>query len=146
MSERIIRIINDFLIPKNFIKAKDGGYVISEESIQDIVFFARGIQDVLESYYASSGAVADVPADTISSKDLMLAVRKYGISLYHTEKTRAPESLSQPNYNNSLKKLSEYGFIKEFSDEKKGAYYKILKKASVKNLKDKIELFVNALK
>ncbi|HOF33421.1 MAG TPA: 1-acyl-sn-glycerol-3-phosphate acyltransferase [Spirochaetota bacterium] len=146
ISEKINGIIEGFLIPKNFIKAKDGGFVISEESIQDIVFFARGIQDVLESYFASCGAVADIPSDAISSKDIMTAVRKYGISLYHTEKTRAPESLSQPNYNNSLKKLSEYGFIKEFQDDKKGSYYKIMKKASVKNLKDKIEHFVNALK
>ena len=142
----VMKIISGFMIPKNFMSEKDGGFIISEESIQDIVFFGRGIQDILESYYTVFLVLNEIQQELTPSKDMMTEIRRKGTSLYHTERIRTAESLSQPNYSNSIKKLCDYGFIREIKDERKGIMIEITNRNSLKLLKEKTEAFVNVLK
>jgi len=118
-SEERITAMLDFLDSKNIIKLKDNTLTISEDHLEDLRFYARMIQEFVESYVIVLNTVLMIRKGRLNKKDLIMQIRKNGIKMFHMGEVKLLESLSMPNYSNALNMLISMGAISEEKISKK---------------------------
>jgi len=109
-TDRVITAVVDFLHGCGYLKK--GADSVQVLGVDDIKFFSRSIQDILESYLIVFRAIAESHSKT-SRRELTSDVRKHGITMYHLGEVTLPESLSMPNYQNAMAKAVQLGSIVE---------------------------------
>ena len=84
---------------ESFITREENKITISNSD--GLKIFAKVIQDFLESYFISFSNLAPLHKKR-NKKDLIYDIRKSGIKMYHLGEVALLESLSGPNYSNSI--------------------------------------------
>ncbi len=85
--------INSFLTINNIAGLNDSIITVNEQKTDELVFFSRAMQELIESYYIVVNSITRIKDRKINMKDLILEIRKNGVKLYSTDKVRAAESL-----------------------------------------------------
>lgn len=105
--------VRDFMQRESLASFEGGVISISEEKKEDIGYFAKLMQDYLESYYIVIRTALEQRGRRLTRKDLIGDVRRAGVSLYHTGAIALPEALSMVNYQNAIAKFTGLGVISE---------------------------------
>lgn len=123
-----------YLVDNAIVIEKEDAFTIVEDRKNIVSFFSRGVSDIIESYYIVFKLLGKINRKMINEKDLIMEIRKYGIRQYHTEKIRAAESLSMPNYKTAIKKLIEMGVLNKEGRNFKNQKYKIENNENLDNM------------
>ncbi|MBN1501647.1 MAG: 1-acyl-sn-glycerol-3-phosphate acyltransferase [Spirochaetes bacterium] len=129
------KIYSDYLLnyfqTDGVVRVEDDKIEIIDSMMPRITEYARFISDIFESYYIVFKLLKTIGRKTITKKDLVLEIRKFGMKQYITDQVSVPESLSAANYNSALKKAARMGAVEE---EYKSKRYSVIHKRSVENL------------
>ncbi len=134
----------DYLAGRSVIARSDGRIRAQDEKRGELVLFAKGIQDMLESYLVVCDCVAGLSKRT-SRKDLVHEVRKNGIRLYHLGDVHFTESLSMPTYDSAIAKLKETGVLEMTQSGKKQTDVQILDAEKAREMKARVEKYLKPL-
>lgn len=119
------------------IVARDNGTVrIAEGRMEELLGFARMIQDVLEAYFAVSSTLSAWGDSRIMKKDFMDEVRKGGVKRYHLGEIMFYESLSLPYYGSALAKIAEMKLARERKTSDEGTELLIEDRTGVSAVED----------
>lgn len=113
---KFLKSKNAISINENLIKIDSGSHAL-------LSFYSRAISDIIESYFIVMKYISKFQRKLISEKDLISEIRKYGVRQYHTDKIRASEALSMPNYKTAIKKAVEIGALLEDHKSHKNRRY-----------------------
>ncbi|MCP4130995.1 MAG: hypothetical protein GY754_08445 [bacterium] len=102
-----------YLEKKSIISVDNAKITITEPGLDELTFYARVVQDYLESYLIVLSTLVPNGKKKRSKKDIIYDIRKNGIKMYHLGEIQLLESLSMPNYTNALGWLKENGFTSE---------------------------------
>ena len=104
--------------------ARDRGMIVLHEGIDELVSievtgkgrkslpsFAGLVQNYLESYWVASRGCAYLKNKGRQEKDLVKKIQKLGVKMYKKGEVSKTEAISQSNYKNALKSLTNYGAI-----------------------------------
>jgi glycerol-3-phosphate O-acyltransferase len=119
------KILLAYLESRSLVQVKDDEIIISEKGMEEIRFFARLIQDYLESYFVVFDTVIRMERKRIQRKELVSDIRKNGVWHYHLGHVKLTEALSISNYNNALDFLENQGIIEVDSEGKRNMTLRI---------------------
>jgi glycerol-3-phosphate O-acyltransferase len=114
-----------YMEDRSLVQVKDDEVIISEKGMEEIRFFARLIQDYLESYFVVFDTVTRMERKRIQRKELVSEIRKNGVWHYHLGHVKLTEALSISNYNNALDFLENQGIIEVDSEGKRNMTLRI---------------------
>lgn len=139
--EKVVSESLSFFDRKGIISTEDDKIFPTQSRKNDIIFFAKFIQDILESYFI---VFSEVPehTKTINKKDLMSDIRKKGIKMYHLGETNMSEGLSMPSYTNAVDLLQRKGIIEERSSDKRSPDLKLMKAEKVIQLREEVREYL----
>ncbi|MBN2160388.1 MAG: 1-acyl-sn-glycerol-3-phosphate acyltransferase [Spirochaetes bacterium] len=133
-----------FLTERGTVAHREGRYHVADEKRDELVLFAKAVQDFLESYLIVCDSVYQVKKRS-SRKDLMYEVRKNGIKLFHLSEVKLTESLSMPNYENAITKLGRIMAIEAVPAGKKQVDLVVKDEQKVIEVKNRIERYLRPL-
>jgi len=139
-----IRKTLDFLSQRSAVSGHDGKYRIQKEKRNDIILFAKAVQDFLESYLVVCDCVMQLKK-RLSRKELLYEVRKNGIKLFHLGDVRLAESLSVPNYENAIVRLNRAMALETVHAGKKQTDIQIRDSGKIIEMKNRIERYLKPL-
>jgi glycerol-3-phosphate O-acyltransferase len=139
-----IRKTLDYLIGRSAVAVHEGKYRMQKERRDDIVLFAKAVQDFLESYLVVCDCLIQVKK-RMNRKDLLYEVRKNGIKLFHLGEIKLAESLSVPNYETAIVRLSRMMAIEEVQAGKKQTDVQIRDVDRIIGMKNRIEMYLKPL-
>jgi glycerol-3-phosphate O-acyltransferase len=134
----------EYLAGRSVIERQGESIRAREDRRGELVLFAKGIQDMLESYLVVYDCVAGI-AKHINKRELVTEVRKNGIRLFHLGEIKLTESLSMPTYDNAIAKLKEVGAIEMAHSGKKQTDVQVLDADRVREMKARIERYLKPL-
>lgn len=134
----------DYLAGRSVITRSGSMIRVAEERRGELVLFAKGMQDMLESYLVVCDCVAGL-SKRMSRKELVHEVRKNGIRLYHLGEVKLTESLSQPTYDNAVTKLKEAGVLEMTQSGKKQVDVQVLSAEKATDMKARVEKYLRPL-
>jgi glycerol-3-phosphate O-acyltransferase len=144
-SEEIIKKCLSYLNNRGILILKEEFVSLRDDHNEDLVFFARSTQDMLESYYVVLDIIEKIHKKKILSKDVILDIRKNGLKLFHLGKLKLPESLSIPTYKSALQKFADDELIVEEPAGKKSTLYSTKDQVTPRKIRETIELFLSTL-
>jgi glycerol-3-phosphate O-acyltransferase len=139
-----IRKTLDYLTARSAVAAHDGKYRIQKEKRDDIILFAKAVQDFLESYLVVCDCVIQIKK-RVSRKELLYEVRKNGIKLFHLGEIKLAESLSVPNYETAILRLNRAMALETVSAGKKQTDVQIMDVDKVIEMQNRIERYLKPL-
>jgi glycerol-3-phosphate O-acyltransferase len=142
--DSIVKKTLGYLEEKGIVIRKEGTVAISSEKRGDLLLFARMFQDVLESYYIVLDSVTQI-MKRMNSKDLTHEIRKNGIKLYHLGQIKLSESLSMPNYRNSLEKWEKEEILNSIKVSKKNIEMEVIEPSRAEEFKKVIGDYLKVL-
>jgi glycerol-3-phosphate O-acyltransferase len=134
----------EFLSGRSVVALSGGNIRVQDEKRSELVLFAKGIQDMLESYLVVLDCVAGLTKH-MNKRELIVEVRKNGIRLYHLGEVKFTEALSMPTYDNAIAKLKEIGAIEMTHSGKKQTDVQILDAEKVRDMKARVEKYLRPL-
>lgn len=134
----------EYLAGRSVITRSGGMIRAVEEKRGELVLFAKGMQDMLESYLVVCDCVSGL-SNRMSRKDLVYEVRKNGIRLYHLGDVKLTESLSMPNYENAIAKLAAAGALEVTQGSKKQSDVQFVGPEKAKEMKARVERYLKPL-
>jgi glycerol-3-phosphate O-acyltransferase len=143
--EHALRKELSYLERRGIITCNDDFVTMKDDVHDELIFFARALQEMLESYYIVLDVIEKSYRRKIASKEFAVDLRKNGLRLYHLGKIRLPESLSSPNYKSAIDKFLEDGYLTEEREGKKSTSYTVKDQVSPRKTKEGIEQFLSAL-
>jgi glycerol-3-phosphate O-acyltransferase len=105
--------VRDYLVSRSCITAQGDSITVNGEKIEDLKYYAKIIQDYLESYLVVVQTFLDHRMRRLYRRELITDIRKNGVRMYHTGVIRLSESLSMPNYQNALDFFTKSGILTE---------------------------------
>jgi glycerol-3-phosphate O-acyltransferase len=125
--------------------SRDGGRVrIQPDKRDELVLFAKAVQDFLESYLIVCDCVLQV-RKKMSRKEMIYEIRKNGIKMFHLGDVKLTESLSMPNYENAVARLSRDEVFEKIPGGKKQVDLLLKDEAGAAAFKGRIERYLNPL-
>ncbi len=125
--------------------SREGGKVrIQPEKREELVLFAKAVQDFLESYLVVCDCVLQV-RKKMSRKEMIFEVRKNGIKLFHLGEVKLPESLSMPNYENAIARLDRDDVFEKIPAGKKQVDMLLKNDVKAGELKLRVERYLKPL-
>ena len=134
----------DYLEHQSVIAGRDGKYRIQPEKRNDIILFAKAVQDFLESYLVVCDCVIQLKK-RLSRKELLYEVRKNGIKLFHLGDVKLAESLSVPNYEHALVRLDRAVALEKVPSGRKQLDVQVKDLEKVIEMKNRIERYLKPL-
>jgi glycerol-3-phosphate O-acyltransferase len=134
----------DYLAHQSAVTSHDGKYRIQPEKRDDIILFAKAVQDFLESYLVVCDCVIQLKK-RLSRKELLYEVRKNGIKLFHLGDVKLAESLSVPNYENAIVRLDRAVALETIHSGKKQVDVQVKDLEKVIEMKNRIERYLKPL-
>ncbi len=129
-------------LEKRSTLARDGGKVrIQPDRRDELVLFAKAVQDFLESYLIVCDCVLQV-RKKVSRKELIFEVRKNGIKLFHLGGVKLTESLSMPNYENAIARLDRDDVFEKVPAGKKQVDMLLKNEGKAAELKGRVERYL----
>ena len=135
----------EYLSRRGLIFYENGEAQIRDENSDELVFFARTIQEMLESYYIVLDVVDRIYKKRVPAKEMILDIRKNGLKLYHLGKIKLPESLSTPNYKSAIARFMEDGLLYEEKEGKKATFYGTNDQVNPRKVRDLLEEYISIL-
>ncbi|HDP80157.1 MAG TPA: hypothetical protein ENN21_04870 [Spirochaetes bacterium] len=102
-----------FLVADGLVSMDGDRVRVSADRAEDLGYFAKLCRDHLESYLVVLHTLMARRAGKMSRKDLMIDIRREGVTLYHGGHIHLSESLSIPNYGSALEKLVDAKVLEE---------------------------------
>jgi glycerol-3-phosphate O-acyltransferase len=134
-----------YMSQRGLVNADNGTVTLRDDKSDEILFFARTVQEMLESYLIVIDMIDQIFRKKIPAKEMMVDIRKNGVKLYHLGKVKLPESLSAPNYKSALQHFMDDGIIEEDSPGKKGSAYSSKDQVTPRKLRDAIDQYIASL-
>ena len=106
-------IAGSFLEEHSIIARDNGTVSVIPERLEDLLSFARLVQDVLEAYTITAGALASDFGKRMMKHEFIGKVRKNGVRSFHLGEISLFESLSLPYYHAALAKIIELKILRE---------------------------------
>jgi len=134
------KILYPYLEKRGLIALKSKTITITQKGSRELLFYAKLTEDYLESYMIVFEAVLKMRGKHFSKKELLSAVREYGVRLYHLEMIKLSESLSISNYNNAISFLKNSGCLVDEQSDSANPQISLFRKDDIENfLKSVIE-------
>jgi len=143
--EEIVMKCVSYLNNRGVLTLQDDSVLLRDDHNDDLVFFARSSQDMLESYFIVLDVIEKLHKKKILNKDIILDIRKNGLKLFHLGRIKLPESLSMPTYKSALQKFTDDEFIVEESVGKKSSLYFTKDQVTPRKIRETIEIFLSTL-
>jgi len=105
------KILYPYLEKRGLIKPKSKTITITQKGGKELLFYAKLTEDYLESYTIVFEALLKMRSGHFTKKELMSAIREYGVRSYRLEMIKLSESLSISNYNNAISFLKNRGCL-----------------------------------
>ncbi|HEY1405320.1 MAG TPA: 1-acyl-sn-glycerol-3-phosphate acyltransferase, partial [Spirochaetota bacterium] len=134
-----------YLVRRGLLLFERGEVTVRDDTNEELVFFARAIQEILESYYIVLDVVDHIYKKKVPAKEMMVDIRKNGLKLYHLGKVKLPESLSTPNYKSAISRFMEEGLLIEEREGKKATFYSTKDQVNPRKVRDSLELYISTL-
>lgn len=140
----MIAKVLEYFAGRSVISASDGRYRVAQDGRDELLLFAKGVQDLLEAYLAAADCALQVKK-RLGRKEMVYEVRKNGIKLFHLGEIKFPESLSVPYYENAVAKLERVAALESVQSGKKQAEYQVRDEQRVIELKNRVERYLRPL-
>jgi glycerol-3-phosphate O-acyltransferase len=134
----------EYLVKRSVITREGGKVRVTAGGTEELVLFAKGLQDLLESYLIVFDGLSQVNRK-MSRRDLVFEVRKNGIRLFHLGEVKLMESLSMPNYENAIAFLAETGVLEKLQTGKKQVDLQVRDAEKISQLKAAVERYLRPL-
>ncbi len=134
----------EYLEKRSSISRSGGRVRIQPGKREELVLFAKAVQDFLESYLIVCDCVLQV-RKKVSRKELIFEVRKNGIKLFHLGEVKLTESLSMPNYENAIARLDRDDVFEKVPAGKKQVDYLVKDEAKAGGFKGRVERYLKPL-
>jgi len=132
-------------LEKRSAVTRGGGKVrIQPEKREELVLFAKAVQEFLESYLVVCDCVLQVKKK-VSRKELIFEVRKNGIKLFHLGEVKFTESLSMPNYENAIARMDRDDVFEKVPGGKKHVDLLLKDEAKAVEIKGRVERYLKPL-
>ncbi len=105
--------VREYLGATSCIRAEGENLLVNEEKLDDLKYYAKIIQDYLESYLIVLQTFLDQRMRRLYRRELVTDIRKNGVRMYHTGVIRLSEALSMPNYQNAVAHFTKTGILTE---------------------------------
>ncbi len=106
-------VAREFMERESLASFENGSIAVPEDKREELGYLAKLMQDYLESYYIVIRTALEQRGRRLTRRELIVDIRRAGVSLYHTGGIALPEALSMVNYQNAVAKFSEIGVISE---------------------------------
>ena len=145
-TDEAVRLYLSYLATRGILSVEGDTVTLRDDrGVEDLVFFARASQDMMESYFIVLEVINQNYKKKLLSKDLIVEIRKTGIKHYHLGKVRMSESLSVPNYRSALQKLKDDGILTEEVLSKKNSLYNVKDQVTPRKIRDALEQYMSLL-
>jgi glycerol-3-phosphate O-acyltransferase len=143
-TEEIIAKYLDYLEKRSVITLSAGNVRINDAKRDELILYAKAVQDFLESYLIVFDCVTQIKK-RMTRRELIFEVRKNGIKLYNLGEVRMSESLSMPTYENAIDKLEKSRVIEMVQRGKKHPDVNIMDPGSASAMKSRVEHYLRTL-
>lgn len=133
-----------YLEKRSAIVREDGRVRIQPEKRDELVLFAKAVQDFLESYLIVCDTVLQIKKK-MSRKELIYEIRKNGIRLFHLGEVKLTESLSMPNYENAIARLDRDEVFEMVPSGKKQVDLLVKNETKTGEIKGRVERYLRPL-
>jgi glycerol-3-phosphate O-acyltransferase len=137
----MIAKVLEYFTGRSVIAAHEGKYRVAAEHRDELVLFAKGVQDLLEAYLAVCDCALQIKTH-LSRKEMVYEVRKNGIKLFHLGDIKFAESLSVPYYENAIAKLERTAALEGVQTGKKQAELQVKHDQGVVEMKNRIQRYL----
>lgn len=134
----------EYMERRSMVALRDGKIAVRGEGREELVIYAKAIQDILESYLVVCDAISLV-GKKLSRKELVHEVRKNGMRLYQTGDIKLSESLSMPIYENVILKLNKIEILDIVHSGRKQVDVTVRDADRVAEVKQRIESYLRTL-
>jgi glycerol-3-phosphate O-acyltransferase len=134
----------EYLEKRSTISRGNGRVRIQPEKRDELVLFAKAVQDFLESYLIVCDCVLQV-RKKMSRKEMIFEVRKNGIKMFHLGAVKLTESLSMPNYENAIARLDRDDVFEKVPTGKKQVDMLLKNETQTVEFKGRIEGYLKPL-
>jgi glycerol-3-phosphate O-acyltransferase len=140
-TDRAIAKYLEYLEGRSAISRRGDSVFIVSSNRDEIILFAKAVQDILESYLIVCDSVNQIRRK-MSRRELVYEVRKNGIKLYNLGDVKLSESLSMPVYDSALVKLEKSGVLEMRHVGKKFAEVNIKFPVKALEIKQRIQSYL----
>jgi glycerol-3-phosphate O-acyltransferase len=142
---KAVRAAVAYMSGRGILNADIDTVTLRDDKTDEIIFFARVVQEMLESYYVVVDIIEMIFKKKIPVREMMVDIRKNGLKLYHLGKIKLPESLSTPNYKSAIQHYMDDGIIEEDTSGKKGITYSSKDQITPRKIRDTIDQYLASL-
>lgn len=144
-TESAVRLALSYYATRGILTVDGDTVTLRDDTGGDLVFFARTVQDMLESYFIALDLITQSTKKKLVSRDLVTDIRKNGLKLFHLDKIKLAESLSVPNYRSALLKLKDEDILLEEVISKKISAYTLKDQVTPRKMRDALEQYLSLL-
>lgn len=134
----------EYLEKRSAVTRSNGRVRILPDKRDELVLFAKAVQDFLESYLVVCDTVLQIKKK-MSRKEIIFEIRKNGIKLFHLGEVKLTESLSMPNYENAIARLDRDDVFEKVPTGKKQVDMLVKNETAAGELKGRIDRYLKPL-